>query len=390
MLQVSDDIYRACDQGRNTCLILLDYSKAFDTLDHEVLFTKLKFFGLGNESLNFLRGYLLGRSQRVLVGGTASDFLQIDRGVPQGSILSPLLFSVYTSDFGSFLRTCGSHQYADDTQIYHSFHLNDIYEASAAVNEDLRSVSEYSRAHGLVLNAGKTRMLAFGGQRDLLINSLHFQIQIDNGALSFSDSARNLGVIWDCQLRFDKHVSCLIQKGYGKLRILYLHKDYLPTDVKLRLCDALILSALSYADVVFWPALLERDRESLQKLQNSCIRFAYGARKFDHVTPLYVASKWLSLKNRFTVHFATLVQKIICSGSPPYLREKLVYVSSVHGRNTRNNHLLAVMRHRSTMFRRSFSYNAAKVYNILPARVKARQSVPAFKSAVKQYIKDTT
>lgn len=387
LLKVSDDLYRACDLGKNSCLLLLDYSKAFDTLDHNVLITKLKFFGLSSDSIEFLKSYLLERSQRVVLGSSISEYLPVNRGVPQGSILSPLLFSVYTSDFRKFLKSCSTHQYADDTQIYHSFLLKDMQDAAAAINEDLRIVSEYSKAHGLVLNAGKTQMLIFGKQREVLLDNLN--IKIDNQYVNSSDSARNLGVIMDCQLRFDKHVSYLLQKGYGKLKILYLHKDYLPRDIKLKLCDTLILSALSYADIVFWPALFERDKESLQKLQNNCLRFSYGAQRFDHVTPLYIASRWLKLNNRFTIHFATMVHKILISGNPVYLREKLVHGYNIHQRATRHSHHLTVPRHGSVMFRRSFSYNAAKIYNMLPPLIKAKPSIPAFKTALKYFIAGT-
>lgn len=386
LIKVTDDIYRACDLGQSSCLILLDFSKAFDTLDHNVLFTKLNFFGLGATSLNFLKSYLQGRSQRVMVGNSASEYLAIKNGVPQGSILSPLLFSIYTSDFAKFLKKCSSHQYADDSQIYYSFFPKDINYASLAINEDLEAISDYSKAHALVLNTSKTQMLIFGKQKDLLQNNLNFQIKIDKQILDSSESARNLGVILDCQLRFDKHISNLLQKGYGKLKTLYLHKDYLPTNIKLRLCDTLILSALSYADVVYWPALLERDRESVQKLQNNCLRFSYGARKYDHVTPLYVSSGWLRLSGRFSLHFATLVHKVILSGNPLYLRERLLHGFNIHRRNTRHNCRLAVPRHASAMFQRSFSFNASKIYNKIPEKIKSLLSIPAFKRAMKSWI----
>ncbi|KAJ8977410.1 hypothetical protein NQ317_003191, partial [Molorchus minor] len=115
--------------------------------------------------------------------------------------------------------------------------------------------------------------------------------------------------LWlDSSLRFTKHANHLIQKSYAKLKMLYIHKDILSTDVKLKLSDSLILSSLSYCDMVYWPALLYKDKESLQKVQNACIRFSYNIRKFDHISPSFLQSKWLTL-NELQVLTSTLTSK---------------------------------------------------------------------------------
>lgn len=386
MVQITDDIFRACDANYNVCLVLLDFSKAFDTLNHNTLCTKLNYFGLSTSAVLFFQNYLRGRCQRVGVNNVFSEFIDIPQGVPQGSILGPLLFSLYTADLYKHLKFCQSHQYADDTQIYYPFPLVEMFQAAENINVDLESISKVSNAHGLLLNESKTQVLLFGKDRDLILQNANFKIILNNSVLNPIDCCKNLGIYLDVQLRFSKHVSNLIQKSFAKLRILSMHKDILSKDIKLRLCDSLILSYLAYCDIVYWPALLQRDRDSLQKVQNSCLRFCYNLRKFDHVSNKFNECKWLTLNERFQVHLVCLVFKINCTQLPSYLQGKLTKGSDIHSCPTRHCQLFSVPRHSTSLFQRSFSYNAVKTYNELPEEFKALNSLEAFRRRVKTYI----
>lgn len=383
LLNVTDDLLRARDEGKNSCLILLDFSKAFDTLNHSILLTKLKFYGLSNSSLKFIESYLGGRSQRVLLPGEASQFVTTHRGVPQGSILGPLLFSIYTADFSNHLNNCKSHQYADDMQIYFSFFYN-VNQPSVHINNDLATISKLTAAHELILNNNKTQMMVFGRDRDVLANTLN--ITLNGVAINPSSVCKNLGVFLDVDLRFEQHVSQILQKSFIKLKTLYIHKDILAQNIKLRLCDSLILSLLDYANVLYWPALTVASRSSLQKLQNSCIRFCYGLRKFDHITPSLLASGWFSLAERYRIHLGTLVYKINKFKEPVYLYDKLVRGRDIHNRVTRYNELFQIPRHSTAAFQRSFTYNAIKTYNNLPPIIKSCSSVNSFKNHLKKCV----
>lgn len=323
---MSDDIIMEADRGLNTCLVLLDFSKAFDTLEHDLLCDKMYYFGLSREVVAFFKSYLGKRTQRVIFNGMTSDSLMVGRGVPQGSILGPLLYLLYTSDFGTFLKHCNMHLYADDSQIYLSFSLSDSIAAAQRMNEDLAIISGVSSAHSLKLNESKTEVLLFGKNSNFLQQNGAFQLNLNGTKLTFTDSCRNLGVQFDTDLRFLGHVNNLLQKCYFKLKLLYAHRDVLSTDIKLRLCDSLILSLISYCDVVYWPALRQQDRHSLQKLQNACVRFSYNLRKFDHISDCFRESHWLNLDERFQVHMACLVYKINRTQEPLYLSEKLILV----------------------------------------------------------------
>lgn len=382
---MTDDLLRAFDDNKSTCLILLDFSKAFDTLNHAILCTKLRYFGLSEAALLFFHNYLTEREQRVVINNCFSETIDIEQGVPQGSILGPLLFSVYTADFYKYLNFCKSHQYADDTQLYYSFSLTDINLAVERINSDLNAISDVSKSHGLILNENKTQMLLLSKNKNSILEDDNFKIILNNLILQPSDNCKNLGIFIDADLRFSQHVSHLIRKSFAKLKILYVHKDFLSTDIKLRLCDSLILSHLAYCDTVFWPALLQNDRDSLQKIQNCCLRFCFNLRKFDHISAKFKESNWLNLSERFQVHLACLIFKVNLAQSPQYLLSKLVRGSDIHIRPTRHCELYNIPKHNTALFERSFSFNAAKIYNSLPNNLKDLSSVASFRKRVKAY-----
>lgn len=386
LLKVTDDIIRAYDDNKNTCLILLDYSKAFDLIDHTILLSKLKYFGLNTDSLNLFVSYLQNRKQGVLLDGKVSRLVDTFRGVPQGSILGPLLFTLYTADFCRFLNRVHSHQYADDFQIYHSFNIRDFDNAMICINENLNVISRISQEHGLVLNESKTQMMVFGRERAFVVDHICNKIKINDVFLEVSGSCRNLGVFFDSDLRYKSHVAMLLKRCYSKLRVLYQFKDILTSDVKLKLCESLILSQISYCDTVYWPALLQQDKNTLQKLQNACLRFSFDARKFDHVSPLYAKSECLRLDSRYVIHLCSLIFKIHFSSKPQYLYQKLVRRADVHNRHTRFNFMYTMPKFKTTVFQRSFSYNAVKCYNQLPSTVKNSTSFVTFKKNIRKYV----
>ena len=155
-------------------------------------------------------------------------------------------------------------------QHYLNVYLNELDSAVKKINTHLQFISDISKAYNLVLNETKTDMLIFGSNRMAIIENIDFKIVINNQTLATSTCSKNLGLYLDADLRFSEHVNNVIKKSYGKLKMLYIHKDILSTDLKLRLSDTLILSGLAYCHIVYWPALLSSDKSSLQKIQNSC------------------------------------------------------------------------------------------------------------------------
>jgi hypothetical protein len=363
LTDVTDNIFKELDSHKATVLLMLDYTKAFDMLNHEILISILKFIGFSVSAANLIKSFLAGRTQRVCLNGVFSDVGDVTVGVPQGSILGPLLYSIYTSNFFRCLRHCDYHMYADDTQLLFSFNPANSDQANECINEDLETLLNVSKSHMLKLNPDKSVAILFAGDnmRNNLLQNLNLKIGDNN--VVFRDSAKNLGVIIDYKLRFREHVTAKLKIAYSVLKMLYSHRHYLERDTKKMLCDALILSHLNFCDNIYGPCLDSGDIRRIQKLQNSCLRFIYGIRRRERISHKLKDAGWLNMQNRRLLHTLCFFYKVLKYKSPPYLIKKIRYRTDIHNINIRNRYLLNIPSHQKELYKRSFSYCIASLVN---------------------------
>lgn len=369
LLKITDDLLQAADQRKLTILVLLDFTKAFDTINYEVLFSILHYIGLKSNAIKLLKDYLTNRIQYVKVGEEISNPNILVSGVPQGSILGPLLFTIYTSCFSDCVKYCNYHAYADDTQLYYSFAPCDMDLAIERVNSDLTNIYETALKHNLLLNASKSQLMIFGNKR-ICNNIENLDIKINNVTIPLMTCTKNLGLLIDNNLRFTKHISKCIQNAYCKLRILYPHRHYLSTKVKTLLCEAYVLSQFAYCSSVYSPCLTLVDKHRIQRVQNSCLRFIFGIQKYDHVTYRLTELGWLNMSDRLYLWTATQYHKIIISKKPPYLLNKISFRTDIHNINIRRKGIITPPLHKSAKYERCFSYNLSKIYNSLANKIK--------------------
>ena len=357
LTNVIDDIVAARDLGQTTALILLDYSKAFDMLNLSMLCAVLHYIGLDELAVSFLASYLGGRSQCVVSGADRSGFLDLRAGVPQGSVLGPLLYVIYVINFRTYIKKCKLHLYADDTQLYYSFPPCEGGRAAACINEDLEGVLRFSGDHGLKLNVAKTSCILFGPAHVRSVVADGLGLRLDGLPLSFVDATRNLGVIVDAELRFRDHVGALVRGAFGVLKMLYTNRAILNADLRRRLCDTLVLSRFNFCDVLYGPFLDSVSRGRIQRVQNSCLRFIYGVRRGSHISCKLMTANWLSMENRRACHRSMFYFRVLTDKSPPYLFDRLTFRTDIHNIGTRfRGCTLSIPRHNTQLFKRSFSY----------------------------------
>ncbi len=197
---VTEALRIAKADSKSSVLILLDLSAAFDTVNHQILLSTLSSLGITGIPLRWFESYLTGRSFRVAWGGEVPKAHQLVTGVPQGSVLGPLLFSTYTTSLGPIIQAHGFsyHCYADDTQLYLSFQPDDPTVA-AQISGCLADISAWMKEHHLQLNLAKTELLVVPATPTLQHD---FSIQLGTSIITPSTSVRNLGVIFDDQLTF--------------------------------------------------------------------------------------------------------------------------------------------------------------------------------------------
>jgi hypothetical protein len=280
LLKITNDIYNAINQGEITLLTLLDYSKAFDTIHHNLLLTKLKSLGIQNTALNWFKSYLSDTYQKVKCGNNESDWRLIINGVPQGSILGPLLFIIMTSDISKVISTSNYHLYADDTQLYKNCSQSQMPNIINQLNVDLSNIVVYSDKNALRINPDKSVCMFIGSHHNvkkMQCSNLEPLI-INQKPIKVCKFAKNLGVTFDEVLSWRKHIDILISKAYLRLKCLYRHKNFLTTKSKIILCDLLVLSIFNYCDVVYYN-ISEQYKYKIQKVQNSCIRFIFSLKR---------------------------------------------------------------------------------------------------------------
>lgn len=381
------DIIDAKDSGRYSSLIMLDYSKAFDSMNHEMLLAKMSYYGFDQGIMKWIRSYLDSRLQVTRLGSETSTPLVKHQGIPQGSCLGPILFNLYTADLPSCVHNCTIHSYADDSQLHLTYEPSRMRAAIGLINADLENILEWSDANGLKLNIGKCSVLHTAPPN--LVQSLSqigVQVELNGESLAVFDKVKTLGVVLDSNLTFSEHVTHATQRAIGRLRGLYRFRTLLPETAKLHLMQSLILSVFTYCLPAYGNSISGENMYRIQKLQNSAIRFIFHLRRFEHVSPYRDAAGMMLVESICRMMTCCMVHKALVEQEPQYLCERLTFREEVSQRSTRHGNLLHFPKVRLEAGRKSFSYFGPKLYNDLPSSLK-RLSVVTFKNKMKQQFK---
>lgn len=394
LAKVTDDILSASDVGEGSILVLLDFSRAFDCLNHELLLAKMAYYGLSKASCSWFRSYLTDRRQYVVVEDdkgnlSESEVRTLKHGCPQGSILSPLLFIMFTADLVKNIKYTKVHLYADDTQLYCSFKPEDTNEAVRKINTDLGSIQKWSLKNSLVLNPQKSKFLILGSKHQCeSISNLNPCVQINNTNIECEKIARNLGLTMDSELRFEAHVGAKIRNAFYRLKVLYGIRNHLTEKVRILLTESLVLSLFNFCDVVYGPRLFVKTERAIQRVQNACARFCFPVPKRAHITPYLNEKGILKMKARRQLHLASLVHKIVHHHKPEYLFNKFTWAKDYHRHNLRSvvADMMMVPRHKTMGFKGCFKYAATKIWNDLPPPLHKCMSTHTFKKHLRSHL----
>ena len=299
-LHLLDNIYKSIDENKYIGVVFLDLKKAFDTVDHHIMLQKLSKYGLSANAVNWFRDYLTGREQRTKIMGSKSVFRNIVCGVPQGSILGPLLFILYINDLQCYLGDSRINLYADDTALY--VVSDTLIELILTLREELSVVEQWLAANKLTLNASKTKIMLFGTKRKLN-NIGNFNITMGGEILERVENFKYLGIVLDQHLTFSEHINKLYQKCSMKMGAIRKIRKSLDQTTALSLYKSLILSNIDYCDIVYNSSTLE-NLNRLQLLQNSACRTILLAPYDTHVSEMHRTLGLLPLDKRRFLHMS--------------------------------------------------------------------------------------
>ena len=267
-ISFTDSIRRASDQGLLTGAVFIDHRKAFDTADHGILVDKLKSYGLQGTELRWFENYLSNRQQVVGYGAQLSDPRDISSGVPQGSILGPLLFVLFVNDLPSVLDGCNILMYADDTVLYYS--ERDADEIGRTITKDLNLVHDWLLDNNMFLHKGKTECVLFGIS-PRLSTACSFSVSVQGHIIKRVTEFRYLGIVLDEVLTFSAHVKYLISKAGKRLGMLSRVRNNISMHTANVIYKSFILPVLDYCDLV-WGCCGRVNAGHLERLQRRAAR----------------------------------------------------------------------------------------------------------------------
>ena len=293
--------FRALDNGSGVFLVLLEFSAAFDTLDHDILLDRLDSLGVSGAVLQRMNSYLRGRSQTVVFDGVKSEPQDLQYGIPRGSILGPILFTIYTIPIGAIaqLHNLEIHIYADDTQFYVFFKIKDPisqHKAPCTLQSCISEIRAWTVTNMLHLNDDKTVFLTICApwrREGVTVSSL----TVGSSHIAASSAARNLGVIMNQALNTDTYVQRLSQTAMIHLRNIADIRRCLSHDVAEKLIHAFVIPRLDYSNGLLF-GMSAAPLRKLQRVQNTATSILTGSRKYYHITPVLRQLHWLPMEYR--------------------------------------------------------------------------------------------
>ena len=390
LIKLTDDIRMGNERQLATILLQFDFSKAFDNVSPSILLGKLRNAGFSKSTLRWFWSYLCGRSVCVASGKSVSDFRDINIGVPQGSVLGPLLFCIYMNDIQDFLDVSTFRLlYADDLQIYVQVPTNQIQQGILRLSESAKAIAVWAESNRLKLNTSRTQAIIFGSPNTIkLFDGLNIEkiIVSQNGdCVSFVNEVKSLGVILDRTLSWQYQIKNITKKVNRALYGLRIIKPCTSQALRKRLVETLVVPHLDYCNVVY-SDINNQLTDQLQRLSNSCVRYIFGLRRQDHITPFRRKLNWMSIKTRTNYFAALTLYRLIRMKEPPFLLSLFEpYKSDKPSRGVRKD--LKIPSSITTDWGiNSFQVKYAHFWNNIPPCIRDLHSFTRFKKSIRQYL----
>ena len=380
LLKFFDRVSTALAHREHAVGVFMDLSKAFDTLDHSIILSKLQYYGVRGIAYQWFSSYLTRRRQFTYCHSVNSDILFLKCGVPQGSILGPLLFLIYINDICNVSNVLSYTLFADDTTVFYSHH--DIQSLEQTMNQELPKLTLWFRSNALSLNVQKTNFMHFKGRKSCHNQSL--DIKLDGVSIERRTCTKFLGVFINDKLTWNDHVNHVAIPISRNIGIMYKVKSFVSDKILLMLYNTLILPYISYCNILW--ATSKSMINIILLLQKKAVRICTRSGFRDHTEPLFARLKCLKVDDINLMQTALFMFRFNTNLLPMPLSHMFQPNSAVHSYSTRQALDIHLQNPRTALAHKSIRHRGPDVWNSLPQNVRCKQKLVSFKGAIKHIL----
>lgn len=381
--ELTSVLLESLDTKKHVVTVFLDLSKAFDTINHKTLLHKLKYYGVRGRALDWFTSYLSGRKQYVTYDSVSSSIYEITCGVPQGSVLGPLLFILYTNDLPNSLEHSKCILFADDTTVYYS--STDIDDAIANINRDLESLTQWFRANKLSLNVNKTNYMIFTKTTTPTSN---YSVTIGSEKLNAVVETKFLGMIIDNKLTWGSHMEYCRKKMTSGLYAINSLKHILPKKYLKSIYYTLVHPYLNYG-ILLWGSTFKTHTKKLQILQNKALRAITLSDYNSSADPLFKQLNIPKLQDLFYIQLGKIMYKNTVNSLPPPLSKYFECNANYHDHNTRSRGHPHISSRNSQFVLRSYLHKAPDLWYKIPSEIKNSTTITAFTKRFRKFLQSS-
>ena len=408
LIEITEKIKESIDNGKFGCGIFIDLKKAFDTVNHKILLNKLEHYGIRNESLKWFESYLTGRKQYVYLNGESSNLKDINCGVPQGSVLGPLLFLIYINDLPNVSEKLKFFLFADDTNIY--FESNDLPSMEKVINKELEQLNLWLNVNRLALNISKTNFVIFRTYNKPIKHNM--TLKINKKAISQKEHIKYLGITIDSHLNWKNHIFNVSKKISRSIGIMYKLREFMNIKMLINIYYSLIYSHLVYA-IHVWGSACDTELNKILILQKKAVRMITKNDQYPLVpgplvpsNPIFKELGILKVSDIFKLNVTKFIFSCLSLNIPRIFHDWFTMNHSIHNYNTISNTNINMKNYFEienvtetnllhTRYSRLVNYGGKKLkvagpilWNSLPKNIRNAQSVYSLKILYKKLLID--